>query len=77
MSKNVNRIKIIGGIILAVFVLVEFVLIVLLVFGDLPDKIFKIQLIVTSGVIMVSFNLSMVCLYFKYTGMPYKSDRHY
>lgn len=77
-SKQVAKIiKSLGYIFVGIFVLVEFLLMVLVIITVVPKKAFEIQLSVITGVLVLSLNISMIFLYCRYAGTPYKSDQHY
>ena len=50
---------------------------VLVIFNLIPKRSFEIQLAVINGVIVLGLNISMIILYCRYAGTPYKSDQHY
>lgn len=50
---------------------------VLVIINVIPKRVFEIQLSVITGVIVLCLNISMIFLYCRYAGTPYKSDQHF
>jgi 4-amino-4-deoxy-L-arabinose transferase-like glycosyltransferase len=69
--------KIVTWAIVGVFVIVEVLLLMGVLFKIIDKWTFEIQLSVLSGVVFFGFNVQMVIVYFKFNGMPFKSDQHY
>ena len=74
---TVYCIKLVCWITTGLFVALQLLLMVGVLFDLLEKSIFELQLSVVSGVIMVSLNVSMIVLYCRYAGMPYISMGHY
>jgi hypothetical protein len=67
-------IKIVSWVITVLFIGIQFVLILFVLIGDVGQKNFELQLSIITGILMLCFNISMIVLYLKYAGMPYKSE---
>jgi len=73
----IKILKIISWTLLSFFVIIQFLLILCVLFGFVEEKDFEIQITVITGVMILCLNTSMIVIYCRYAGMPYKSDTHY
>lgn len=84
-NQTMQIIKIVTWVLVGIFVIVEFMLIVLvLVPRDknsnkkvIEPSTFEIQLVSVSGFIIIMMNIMMIVIYWKYAGIPFKSDQHW
>ena len=70
-------IKIVSWVITVLFTLIQFFLIIFVLFGNVTQRNFELQLSIITGTLMLSFNISMIVIYCRYAGMPYRSQQHY
>lgn len=64
-------------IFVSLFVMVQGVLVLGVLFAGLDPLNYEIQLIVITGFLILLLNISMIVFYCKYAGMPYISHAHY
>ena len=60
-----------------VFVALQLLLMVLCFFELISMKTFFIEIIVFTAVIVLGLNINQLVVYFKLSGLPYKSKQHY
>jgi len=78
VKNTIYLIKVVGWVIMSLFVLAEDTLIVLFIVVDsFEPSTFDDQLKALTSVVLVAINVSMLVIYVKYAGMPYKSQKHY
>ena len=70
-------IKIVSWVITILFIGIQFFLIIFVLFGNIVQHTFELQLSIVTGTLMLGFNISMIVIYCRYAGMPYKSQQHY
>jgi hypothetical protein len=73
----IKIIKTITWVLMGLFVIIQFLLIVGVLFQFLTKQTFEIEISSVTGFIMLVLNTSMIVIYCKYAGMPYKSNQHY
>ena len=72
----IKVIKICTWILMGFFVVIQFLLIVGVLFNKFQKETFEIEISAVSGVIMLLLNIVMFVIYCKYAGMPFKSEQH-
>lgn len=70
-------VKIVSWVITVLYTGIQFFLIIFVLFGNVSQHNFELQLSIITGFLMLCFNISMIVIYCRYAGMPYKSQQHY
>ena len=69
-------IKIITWTFAALFVVIQFMLIVGVLLDWVEKENFEIQIASITGFIIIMLNIMMITIYWNYSGMPFKSEQH-
>lgn len=75
-AQMIKYIKIISWITMGFFFVIESVLILGILFNYVEKESFEIQISVITLFFIFLLNISMLVIYCKYAGMPYKSQQH-
>ena len=73
----IKIIKIVSWTFLSIFVCIQFFLVFCVLFDWIDKNPFEIQITSITGFLILCLNVSMMIVYYRYAGMPYKSELHY